>query len=85
MTRTSATGTRSPPSTPQNAVADAAKRGVSLQGTVCYVTHYPCVNCAKMLAAAGIAEVRYRHDYKNDPLVAELFTQSGVKVARIGA
>jgi dCMP deaminase len=44
----------------QNAVADAAKRGVSLQGTVCYVTHYPCVNCAKMLAAAGIAEVRYR-------------------------
>jgi dCMP deaminase len=38
-----------------------------------------------MLAAAGIAEVRYRHDYKNDPLVAELFAQSGVKVARIGA
>ena len=28
----------------QNAVADAAKRGISLQGTICFVTHYPCVN-----------------------------------------
>ena len=67
----------------QNAVADAAKRGVSLQGTVCYVTHFPCVNCAKILAAAGIAEVRYRHDYKNDPLVAELFAQAGVVVTKL--
>jgi len=67
----------------QNAVADAAKRGVSLQGTVCYVTHFPCVNCAKILAAAGIAEVRYRHDYKNDALVSELFAQSGVVVTKL--
>jgi dCMP deaminase len=67
----------------QNAVADAAKRGVSLQGTVCYVTHFPCVNCAKILAAAGITEVRYRHDYKNDPLVAELFAQAGVAVTKL--
>jgi dCMP deaminase len=67
----------------QNAVADAAKRGVSLQGTICYVTHFPCVNCAKILAAAGITEVRYRHDYKNDPLVAEMFGQAGVKVTRL--
>ena len=67
----------------QNAVADAAKRGVSLQGTVCYVTHFPCVNCAKILAAAGITEVRYRHDYKNDALVAELFAQAGVAVTKL--
>jgi dCMP deaminase len=67
----------------QNAVADAAKRGVSLQGTVCYVTHFPCVNCAKILAAAGITEVRYRHDYKNDSLVAELFAQAGVAVTKL--
>ena len=67
----------------QNAVADAAKRGVSLQGTICYVTHFPCVNCAKILAAAGITEVRYRHDYKNDALVSELFTQAGVVVTKL--
>jgi len=68
----------------QNAVADAAKRGITLQGAVCYVTHYPCVNCAKILASAGIAEIRYRHDYRNDPLVAELLAQSGVAVRQLG-
>ena len=67
----------------QNAVADAAKRGVSLQGTICYVTHYPFVNCAKILAAAGIVEVLYRNDYKNDPIVAELFAQAGVMVKKL--
>jgi dCMP deaminase len=33
----------------QNAVADAARRGSSVEGCVAYVTHYPCVNCAKIL------------------------------------
>lgn len=67
----------------QNAVADAAKRGISLQGTICFVTHYPCVNCAKILAAAGITEIRYRQDYRNEPLVAELFQQAGVVVTKL--
>jgi len=67
----------------QNAVADAAKRGITLQGAVCYVTHFPCVNCAKILASAGIAEIRYRHDYRNDPLVAELLAQSGIAVRKL--
>ena len=56
----------------QNAVSDAARRGSPVEGCVAYVTHYPCINCAKILAAAGIAEVRYRLDYANDPLVAPL-------------
>lgn len=67
----------------QNAVADAAKRGITLQGAVCYVTHFPCVNCAKILASAGIAEIRYRHDYRNDPLVTELLAQSGIAVRKL--
>ena len=68
----------------QNAVADAAKRGISLQGAVCYITHFPCVNCAKILASAGISEICYRHDYRNDPLVPELFAQAGVAVRKLG-
>jgi dCMP deaminase len=67
----------------QNAVADAAKRGSSLEGCIAYVTHYPCVNCAKMLAAAGIAEIRFRTDYHNDPLVERLMTDAGVVVAKL--
>ena len=68
----------------QNAVADAARRGSSVEGCVAYVTHYPCINCAKILAAAGISEVRYHEDYDNDPLVAPLLGEAGVAVTKLG-
>lgn len=67
----------------QNAVADAARRGTPVAGAVAYVTHYPCINCAKILASAGIAEIRYRHDYQNDPLVAPLLADAGVLVVQL--
>lgn len=54
----------------QNAVADAARRGVSIQNSIVYITHYPCINCAKILLAAGIQQCYYHSDYNNDPLVA---------------
>jgi dCMP deaminase len=67
----------------QNAVSDAARRGSPLDGAVAYVTHFPCINCAKIFAAAGIAEVRYRHDYKNDPLVAPLLADGGIPILQL--
>jgi len=67
----------------QNAVADAARRGSSLDGCIVYVTHFPCINCAKILAASGIAEVRYREDYQNDEIVGALLEDSGVKVTKL--
>jgi len=67
----------------QNAITDAARRGSAVEGCVAYVTHYPCVNCAKMLAAAGIAEIRYRSDYANDPLVAPLLDEAGIRVLKL--
>lgn len=67
----------------QNAVADAARRGSSVDGCAAYVTHYPCINCAKILAAAGIAEIRYRTDYLNDPLVAPLLADAGVRISQL--
>jgi dCMP deaminase len=67
----------------QNAIADAARRGSSVDGCISYLTHYPCVNCAKILAAAGIVEVRYRIDYRNDELVAALFEEAGIKILKL--
>ncbi len=67
----------------QNAIADAARRGSSVEGCVAYVTHYMCINCAKILAAAGISEIRYRQDYNNDPIVAPLLAEAGVKVLKL--
>ena len=55
-----------------NAITDAAKRGVSIDDTVAYITHYPCINCFKALASSGVKKIYYQVDYKNDPILEEL-------------
>jgi len=55
-----------------NAITDAAKRGVSIDGAVAYITHYPCLNCYKALASSGIKKIFYKNDYRNDPVVEDL-------------
>jgi dCMP deaminase len=67
----------------QNAVSDAARRGVSLEGGTVYITHFPCINCAKILAAAGIHCIKYHRDYRNDDLVREILAESGVRVEQL--
>ena len=66
----------------QNAVADAARRGISLQGATAYVTHFPCINCAKILASSGIRMVKYHWDYRNDPLAGDLLQEVGIQVVQ---
>lgn len=66
----------------QNAIADAARRGVSVAGSVAYISHFPCINCAKMLAAAGVREIKYHDDYNNDDLVLGLLADAGVTISK---
>jgi len=63
----------------QNAITDCAKRGVSCNNAEAYITHYPCVNCMKMLCASGIKKIYYINDYKNNELVEYFFQQSFVQ------
>jgi dCMP deaminase len=67
----------------QNAIADAARRGVSVAGATAYVSHFPCINCAKVLAAAGIRVIKYHHEYRVDALVADLLSEAGVVMTRL--
>jgi dCMP deaminase len=67
----------------QNAICDAARRGVTLEGATVYITHFPCINCAKILAAAGIRGIKYHRDYRNDDLVKQILTESGVVLAQL--
>ena len=64
----------------QNAITDCASRGVSAQDATAYITHYPCLNCAKILMASGIKEVRYCCDYRNDTLVEEITNLNIVRI-----
>lgn len=63
----------------QNAITDCAKRGVSCDYADAYITHYPCVNCMKMLCAAGIKNIYYINDYNNDELVEYFFRESRIQ------
>ena len=59
----------------QNAITDCAKRGVSCNNCIAYITHYPCLNCAKLLLSSGIKEIIYLNNYNNDELVSEFCKQ----------
>ena len=67
----------------QNAISDAARRGVSLSGSTAYVTHFPCIVCAKLLVAAGISEIKFHFDYNNNPMVDEIFKENGIECIQL--
>lgn len=67
----------------QNAIADCARRGVSCEGCCAYITHYPCIICCRLLLAAGIKEIKYINDYRNDPLVEHFTTKMSCVVMKI--
>ena len=56
----------------QNAISDAASRGVSVNDCTAYITHFPCINCFKILIASGINNIIYLDDYKNDDIINQL-------------
>lgn len=66
----------------QNAISDAARRGSSVGGGIAYVTHFPCITCAKILAAAGIRTIKFHLDYQNNPLVTEILAEAGVAIVK---
>ena len=67
----------------QNAISDAARRGVSVNNATAYITHYPCINCAKILAASGIKKIVYHSDYKNDEIVNEIYKDTNIVIQQI--
>ncbi|MBO5940666.1 MAG: dCMP deaminase family protein [Kiritimatiellae bacterium] len=49
----------------QNAIIQAAKYGLSVDGATLYCTHSPCLICAKMLVQAGIRKAFYLEGYED--------------------
>jgi dCMP deaminase len=56
----------------QNAIIQAALHGVEVAGSAIYVTHQPCLTCAKMIINAGIKRVVYAGHYPDENAVAFL-------------
>ena len=66
-----------------NAVLYCAKEGISLKGTICYVTHFPCLNCTKALIQAGISKIYYKEGYRIDPYAIELLNRNSIEYIQI--
>lgn len=65
----------------QNAIIQAAKLGVSIEGATLYCTHQPCVICAKMIVNAGIKRVVYGEGYP-DEFAVKIFELANVELIR---
>lgn len=65
----------------QNAIIQAARLGISIDGATLYCTHQPCVICAKMIVNAGIRRVVYQEGYPDD-FAVEMLKEGGVILER---
>lgn len=65
-----------------NCIAKLARSNESSKGAVLFVTHSPCIECAKMIHMAGFEAVYYKHQYrKTDGL--DFLKHCGIKVEQM--
>jgi len=63
----------------QNAIIQAARLGISIEGATLYCTHQPCAICAKMIINAGIARIVFSKAYPDD-FSMQLFKDAGIQI-----
>jgi dCMP deaminase len=66
-----------------NAVAQAARAGVSTKRAVAYVNTYPCWPCAKVLLTAGVSAIIFDSEYRVDERVEAACLRAGVTLRRL--
>ena len=65
-----------------NAIAKLARGSESGLGSTLFLTHSPCIQCAKQIYTAGIQEVFYKEDYR-DPAGVEFLKKCNIKVTKV--
>ena len=66
-----------------NAIAFAARAGVSVEGCTMYCSMSPCINCAKVIVNSGIREVKFLEKYRNEE-GTQFLQESGIDVVDLG-
>ncbi len=64
----------------QNAICQAARFGIALDGGTLYTKMAPCYTCAKMIINAGIKRVVCNQDYHASARSKEIFKEAGVEL-----
>jgi len=65
-----------------NAIAKVARSSESAEGAVLFVTHSPCIECAKLVYQSGIRQVFWGQQYRDDQGL-QFLRQAGVTVAQV--
>lgn len=63
----------------ENAILQAAKNGVSLDGATVYCKMTPCFRCARMIVSVGIKRVVAKKRYHADEPSVKLFKDAGIQ------
>lgn len=64
----------------QNAIVQAAKIGISLNGATLYCTMTPCYTCAKLIINSGIIRVVAKQDYQASAQSKKIFKEAKIKL-----
>jgi dCMP deaminase len=65
-----------------NAIAKLAKSTESGLGATMFITHAPCLDCAKLVYQSGINTVYYRNSYRDEDGI-HFLEKAGVKIGKI--
>lgn len=65
----------------QNAICEAARMGIALEGSTLYCKMTPCYTCAKMIINSGIKRVVAEQDYHAGARSKEILAEAGVDFA----
>lgn len=66
-----------------NAILQCSKFGVRTDEADIYVTHFPCLQCSKVIIQAGIKNLYYLHDYNNNKYAIELLRHSDIQIKKV--
>lgn len=66
-----------------NAIAKLAKSSSSGLNSDLFITHSPCIDCAKLIYQSGVGRVYYDQDYRDDSGI-DFLKKSGVEVHKVG-
>jgi dCMP deaminase len=66
-----------------NAIIQAALHGISTRGCTCYVTHFPCINCTKVLINAGMSRLVYNVAYRIDGNALDFLGAANVEIEQL--
>ena len=65
-----------------NAIAKLAKSTESGANAVLFITHAPCLDCAKLVYQSGINSVYYRNSYRNEEGI-NFLSKAGVQITQV--